>query len=383
MFEGRNVEHLTGEEVEQLDEFVQDLEYCLSLYLYGHGNDANEDEKKDDVCLPSRQRPEKLFRFIDHIELDEPHWAFFSNLYENYKNVSENYLNFHVLPSNAQVQDVRRTITQNTQSIVKGAQKNFEGAEKYLENSAANAASHIRENATNMYENVYFSIIDKGSAVDKRINVFTHTKASQLTDAWNSGIGMKVRLETAQFVTKRSQHLRGQLKNYQALLSKMSPMSGAVPSLEMANTMKKITKIYEAMGELEFFSRDDFIKVSGYAKNFLPKKKTPLRYAKYSFNPIMGETAYPLSFHLLMLLITEGGLRILMRRRGFERRTIGQLAYFYHPGTKKDQNVTFEYLSNDEDESIPVVFCHGIGLIIYIDKILALGRRYFCLKFLM
>ena len=66
---------------------------------------------------------------------------------------------------------------------------------------------------------------------------------------------MKVSLETAQFVTKQIQHLQGQLKNYQALLSKMSSMSGAVPSLEMANTMKKITKIYEAMGELEFFHR--------------------------------------------------------------------------------------------------------------------------------
>jgi len=40
MFEGRNVEHLSSEEVGQLDDFVQDLEYCLSLYLYGHGNDA-------------------------------------------------------------------------------------------------------------------------------------------------------------------------------------------------------------------------------------------------------------------------------------------------------------------------------------------------------
>ena len=83
-----------------------------------------------------------------------------------------------------------------------------------------------------------------------------------------------------------------------------------------------------------------------------------------------------------MLSITEGGLQTLMQRRGFERKTVGQLAYFYHSSTKKDQNSTFEHLSNDEDELIPVVFCYGIGigLIIYIyliDTILALGRPIF------
>ena len=70
-------------------------------------------------------------------------------------------------------------------------------------------------------------------------------------EQWHQNEG---RLETAQFVTKRSQHLWGQLKNYQALLSKISLMSGAVPSLEMANTMKKITKIYKAMGKLKKIS---------------------------------------------------------------------------------------------------------------------------------
>ena len=106
---------------------------------------------------------------------------------------------------------------------------------------------------------------------------------------------MKFRLETAQFVTKQSQYLRGQLKNYQALLNKMSLLSCAVPSLEMANTMKIITKMYEAMGELEFFLRWCHQGIRIYKKNFLPRKKTPRRYAKYSFEPIMGVTAYPLS----------------------------------------------------------------------------------------
>ena len=41
MFEGRNQEHLTAEELAQLDDFVDEAEWCISLHMYG----AEEEDK--------------------------------------------------------------------------------------------------------------------------------------------------------------------------------------------------------------------------------------------------------------------------------------------------------------------------------------------------
>lgn len=51
MFEGRNQEHLTSEELAQLERFVEDLEWRISIHLYGtvveedeHENDESNEE---------------------------------------------------------------------------------------------------------------------------------------------------------------------------------------------------------------------------------------------------------------------------------------------------------------------------------------------------
>jgi hypothetical protein len=93
--------------------------------------------------------------------------------------------------------------------------------------------------------------------------------------------------------------------------------------------------------------------------------------------------SYPLMFHILILLATEGGLRVMMRLRGFQRLRVGPVSYYYHPGSSINSETgvnsdSFER-ENAEAESIPIVFCHGIGvgLIFYmmlIDELMLLGR---------
>lgn len=91
MFECRNQEHLTGEELAQLDRFMDEFEYHISIFLYGaieddsdenerHNVDSitrlQEDQKDDDSHLPTEgvlesvKNPEgkpvpKKSRFID------------------------------------------------------------------------------------------------------------------------------------------------------------------------------------------------------------------------------------------------------------------------------------------------------------------------------
>lgn len=93
--------------------------------------------------------------------------------------------------------------------------------------------------------------------------------------------------------------------------------------------------------------------------------------------------SYPLMFHILILLATEGGLRVMMRFRGFQRLRVGPVSYYYHPGNSINSETfvnsdTFER-ENADAECLPIVFCHGIGvgLIFYmmlIDELMLLGR---------
>ncbi len=49
MFEGRNQEHLTSEELAQLERFVEDLEWRIGIHLYGVVTDDEDEEKEDDT----------------------------------------------------------------------------------------------------------------------------------------------------------------------------------------------------------------------------------------------------------------------------------------------------------------------------------------------
>jgi len=271
-------------------------------------------------------------------------------------------------------------------------------AEECAINAASRAARELGEGlreaeesalhaASQMYENAYFTFVEKGSAADKRLSLLSQGARTQLTEAWNSVRSMKERLETAEVISMRMKALRQQLKGYRMLLDRMRSQAYAVPSKQMASVMMKITQCNDAMERVEQLARDGFAKATGYAGMgggtgspsglFNMRAEEPKRFAKYSHDPLLGLSTYPLMFHILILGATDGMLRILMKRRGFERKRIGPISYYFHPGRSA------EYGGSDRNEDpVPVIFCHGIGvgLIYYlslIDSLLISGRPLF------
>ena len=205
---------------------------------------------------------------------------------------------------------------------------------------------------------------------------------------------MKENLEIATFISSSKKDLRKQLKGYQLLLDRTRNMSSAIPSKQMAEIMRKITQCNDAMEIIESSARDAYVKATGYAQKNLSVRREPQRYAKYSYDPLLGVTQYPLMFHLLILAITEGGLRILMKQRGFVRKTVGQISYYYHDGlplnaddevmhnTHQSKYSSTSFADEDESQSLPIVFVHGIGIgllyyISLIDKFLTLNCPIF------
>ena len=386
MFEGRNLEHLTSEESDQLEGFVRDLEYWISVEMYGvecsgDNNQAGENsdtqiksdaskknEEKLDILVPpsplrqhlmqnygaqltprskqkcQRPTPKQTFTFQE--SRDVSHHSYFSNLYESYREWITQQ-NFHP------VQDIRNFVAEKRHTLHEAEQ------------SAVEAASQV-------YDYAYFTIIEKGGTIDRRLNQLGQ-------DAWNSMWKMKERLKTASDISDRRKALRQQLTNYQQTLAQMRKSAMAVPSKQMADLMKKISQCYEALENVEQTAMDAFVQVTGFVGNhlMLGSRKEPTRYLKYSADPIMDVSSYPLMFHILILLVTDGGLRVMMKMRGFQRLRVGPISYYYHPGMKSERSH-----ANKEDSvrgAVPIVFCHGIGvgIIFYIslvDELLKLGR---------
>jgi pimeloyl-ACP methyl ester carboxylesterase len=242
---------------------------------------------------------------------------------------------------------------------------------------------------------VYETLIPAGSQMDKQLTALSHVPHStyiQMTEAWNSVKNMSERLETARFLRKQRQRIRQQLKGYRELLNQMRDMSYAVPSKQMASMMRRITECNEAMALLENRAQTAFVKATGFAMTkipFLPERRKPQRFAKYSSDPLLGIATYPLGFHLLVLGLTEIPLRLLMYKRGFERRVMGPVAYYFHPGRNaddgfdtdvgKEQDFRDKVDAADGEGNTPIVFVHGIGigLIPYMplmDALMATGR---------
>ena len=187
---------------------------------------------------------------------------------------------------------------------------------------------------------------------------------------------MKERLRTASDISSKRKALRQQLKNYQQTLSQMRGMATSIPSKQMADLMKKISQCYEALEGVERSAMASLFQVTGYVGKNLLHSEEPPRYLKYSADPLMDISSYPLIFHILILLVTEGGLRVLMRMRGFRRLRVGPISYYYHPGNNSSSD---GHDSHKGDEDVPIVFCHGIGvgIIFYIsliDELLKQGR---------
>ena len=239
------------------------------------------------------------------------------------------------------------------------------------ENETMTTAS---ERATQVYEKLV------PRSVEKQLNAARHRTYNQMQQAWDSVRTMNnpVRIETARFLSKQRHRLQQQLKGYRVMLHRMREMSSGVPSKQMASLMRRITECHEALESLEGQAQDAFVQMTGYALKNLPFRKEPQRFAKYSADPIMGIATYPLCFHLLLLGCTEIPLRVMMHRRGFDRRTVGPVSYYYHPGTEADQDSDEEF----ENPKTPIVFVHGIGIgllpyLSLIDSLMESGRAIY------
>jgi len=319
---------------------------------------------------------------------EEP--SFFSDLYESFRTRYEKMsADFHP------VQDLKDMV--NDIHPVQDL--------KNLLNETAQHIHEAEENAKARASQVYTSIVPE--EMDKKLTAMSHATYTQLTDAWDSVKNMKERLETARFLSQQRQRIRQQLKGYRVMLHRMVEMSSAVPSAQMAAMMRRITEANKSLELLENRAQNAFVKATGFARNSLPNfldPSPPRQYAKYSYDPLYSIKSYPLGFHLLLLGGTEIPLRIMMMRRGFERRSVGPVSYYFHPGRMPTSDCSAhgshddsaysdeqcEYDSSDDmgyatssvhrDETeLPIVFVHGIGigLISYIpliDRMLETGR---------
>jgi hypothetical protein len=245
MFDGRNQEHLTTQELHELECFLEDFEYRISLILYGAREETEDVENntetkngerhvltpklhkpcEEDDTLSStseassstaqrRPRLKKIFRFAVDIHREEPN--FFSNLFESYKERYERYKNIIENADFHPVQDFR--------------------------NILAETAHHAEESAMATAHSMYETIIQPGSNMDKQLSALSQATSAQLADAWNSVQGMKERVDTAKFLSEQRKALMQQLRGNRAMLTRMRELSYAVPSKQMAALMRKITE---------------------------------------------------------------------------------------------------------------------------------------------
>ena len=271
---------------------------------------------------------------------------FFSDLYESYRQRYEQYRSMVEDADFHPVQDVKNAMAHQ-----------FERAEE-----------SAMATATSMYERV----VQPGSNMDKQISAVSQKAHTQLTEAWNSVKGVKERLKTAQFLSKQRQSLVQQLRGNRAMLARMMELRDAVNSKQMAALMRKITESTDALHRSETRAKEAFFRATGVlSKNFpmLQASQEPTRFAKYSHDPLLGVATYPFAFHLLVLGFTEIPLRIMLQQRGFERRSVGPVTYYYHAGSQATSEMDGD-LSRSEDSTskLPVVFIHGIGEFYFVRR---------------
>lgn len=408
MFEGRHQEHLTTAEVQQLESFVDEVEYRISLQFYGpHLASLSGEEKKldmnsdpfgkledDDMWEPIGNsasasittssstleersssnsqfneflkrlpKPQRMFHFEEGSQNEERN--FFSELFESYRARYEQMVSADFNP----VKDFKNMVANATPDLRSFVEETKERIEK-AEESAIATTRHV-----------YETLIPSGSPIDKQLTAMSYATQLQLTEAWNSAKNMKEQLETARFLSKQRKVIGQQLYGYRILLNQMLESSkSSIPSKQMAALMRRITECYEAMERLEGRAQSAFVQITGFAFKKLPflQRDEPQRFAKYSADPLLAVVTYPLGLHLSVFSGTEVALRIMMARRGFERHVVGPVSYYFHPGSSEwaDED------DNSATENTPIVFVHGIGvgLIVYIpliDALLKTGRPLF------
>lgn len=241
-----------------------------------------------------------VYRFPEATHSEEPN--FFSNLFESsrhrYEQMMKHAPEFEFHP----VQDLKNLMAETATRMA--------GAEE----SAKATASH-------MYE----TLIPSGSTMDKQLSAMGHATYTQFVEAWNSVKDMKDRLEVARLLADKRQRIRQQLKGYRVMLNRLLDRPSAVPADQMATLMRRITTCNEALEQIESRAQTSFAKITGFTMSNLPffQRSEPQRFAKYSTDPLLGIVTYPLGFNLLILGLTEVPVRIMLFRRGFERRSVG------------------------------------------------------------
>lgn len=312
-----------------------------------------------------------MFSFREDEPLQEH--SFFADLYETYRRRYERMRTADFSP----VQDLANRLAAPVSRAV------HEGL-----HTAESSVGHV-----------YESLVP--TQVEERLSAVREATLAQMTEAWNSVKNMRERLETARFLSSRRTALQQQLRGYKIMLDRMLENSHAadIPRKQMAILMRRITECNDSLEGLEKRAQSAFVQATGFARKnlapFLPNPATPpQRFAMYSTDPLLGIATYPLGFHLLILALTEIPLRaILLLRKGFVKKRIGPVSYYFHPGKPKDAIDAYDtdadsYGDNlsdsdsstgDADDVIPIVFVHGIGigLVAYlplIDALLATGR---------
>jgi len=139
------------------------------------------------------------------------------------------------------------------------------------------------------------------------------------------------------FLHLTPQKLEKKLKAYKLLLANMRVHESSISARQMCGVMRKISSLHNEIEGLENEAASIFSGISRLGMNFIPiKHEPPLRYAKYSADPLFDICEYPLFSHLLMLGLTEGVLRVLFRKRGFKRGKVGDVGYYYRIPTNVD-----------------------------------------------
>ena len=142
----------------------------------------------------------------------------------------------------------------------------------------------------------------------------------------------------------------------------------SISSRQMCHVMRQITGIHKQVASLETEAKTVFSRFSTLGQKLNPiKVNPPLRYAKFSSDPLFDICDYPLFSHLLMLGLTEGLTRVLHRRRGFKRGKVGDVGYWVRipsalDAAEADKANGDEHTSSFSSHATPLVFVHGENL---------------------
>jgi len=412
MFEGRNQEHLTDEEKVYVKEFVLDLEWRLSFHFYGEIKDNREEmtmmteygedgglrwskynEKRNLTSIVGQTLQLENDNVENEIDLDaDEEWN--DNLHKRVKPRKE----FHFRESKAEETPFL--------NLYEALQKTFIKTKSDTSNRLHKLRSYVNQKhqitravASNAYENIAsrvsnFTVSDgenveeggggrgaAGGGVLKSLAMtLSNATYHQLEELWGSVCGMKERLE-----------LKRQLKGYRNALSGMINMNAGVhaPTRHMADILTNITNCEDRLIKVEQAALMAFWNATAASKLLARKVRkehyTPQRYARYSSDPLLGHSArYPLGFHLAMYGLTDGILRVIMKKKGFKRMKIASTCYYYHPGVGSEHYDSDDNIDGTDYSGgkTPIVFCHGIGIgpIHYeslIDELLKLQRPVF------